>query len=70
MMIPVGMLPYYYGISGMVSFWILFVCNVWMVGVSLKLLVKMNSRSARLVMFSSYFYLMIVLLSMYADKGV
>lgn len=70
MMIPVGMLPYYYGISGMVSFWILFVCNVWMVGVSLKLLVKMNSASARLVMFSSYFYLMIVLLSMYADKGV
>jgi len=70
MMIPVGMLPYYFGISGIVSFWILFACNVWMVGVSLKLLIKMDSASARLVMFSSYFYLMIVLLSMYADKGV
>lgn len=68
MMVPVGMLPYYYGISGMTSFWILLVCNLAMVALSLRLLIKMDVRSARLVMFGSYFYLMVVLLSLYANR--
>lgn len=67
-MIPVGMLPYIYHISGFVSFWIVLACNIAMVLLSIRLLVKMNVASARLVMFSSYFYLMIVLLSLYANK--
>ena len=69
MMIPVGMLPYYYGLSGMVSFWIVLVCNLWMVYMSIMLYLKMDVASARKVMFSSYFYLMIVFLSLYADKA-
>ena len=68
MMIPVGMLPYYFKISGITSFWIVFACNLGMVFVSLGLYIKMDVASARRVMFSSYFYLMIVLLSLLFDK--
>lgn len=69
-MVPVGMLPYYYGISGFTSFWVLLVCNLVMVALSLRLLVRMDVRSARMVMFGSYFYLMIVLLSLYANRNL
>ena len=68
LMIPVGMLPYYYKISGITSMWIVLVCNLWMVFVSVNLLVKMDVAAARKVMFRSYFYLMIVLLSLLFDK--
>lgn len=68
MMIPVGILPYFYHMSGVVSMWIVLGCNLFMVYVSIELLRKMNVAAARKVMFSSYFYLMIVLLSLYADK--
>ena len=68
MMIPVGMLPYYFKISGITSMWIVLGCNLAMVLVSLLLYVRMDVASARRVMFSSYFYLMIVLLSLLFDK--
>lgn len=68
MMIPVGILPYFYHMSGVVSMWIVLGCNLFMVYVSIELLRKMSVAAARKVMFSSYFYLMIVLLSLYADK--
>ncbi|UAY52175.1 heme o synthase [Ferruginibacter albus] len=69
LMIPVGVLPYYYHISGAISLWILLACNLWMVFVSVLLYIKMDVKSARKVMFSSYFYLMIVFLSLLADKA-
>lgn len=68
MMIPFGLLPYLYQISGIISLWIILACNLWMVYVSAKLYINMTVASARKVMFSSYFYLMIVFLSLYADK--
>ncbi len=68
LMIPVGILPYMYHISGITSMWILLGCNIFMVYVCVMLLIKMDVASARKVMFSSYFYLMIVFLSLYADK--
>ena len=68
MMIPIGILPYYYQLSGITSMWILLGCNLFMVFASIQLFRKMDVASARKVMFSSYFYLMIVLLSLYADK--
>ncbi|MDB5222404.1 MAG: heme synthase, protoheme farnesyltransferase [Chitinophagaceae bacterium] len=68
LMIPVGMLPYYFKISGVTSMWILLACNLWMVYVSVMLFIKMDVAAARKVMFSSYFYLMIVLLSLLFDK--
>ncbi len=68
LMIPVGMLPYYYNISGIISFYIVLACNLGMVFLSLRLYKKMDVASARRVMFGSYFYLMIVFLALYADK--
>lgn len=67
-MVPVGMLPYYFDISGTLSFWIVLACNLWMVAVSVRLFVKMNAAAARMVMFSAYFYLMVVFLSLLLDK--
>jgi heme o synthase len=69
LMIPMGLLPYTTGMSGMVSMWVLLACNLWMVYVSIILFIKMDVKSARKVMFSSYFYLMIVLLALFADRG-
>lgn len=68
LMIPIGLLPYMYHISGSISMWILLGCNLFMVYVSVLLFLRMNIPAARKVMFSSYFYLMIVFLSLYADK--
>jgi heme o synthase len=68
LMIPFGLLPHYIGITGLVSVWVLLACNFWMVYVSIMLFVKMDLQSARKVMFSSYFYLMIVLLALYVDR--
>ncbi len=68
MMIPMGVLPHYFGLSGNASLWIVLGCNLWMVYCSLILYRKMDVGSARKVMFSSYFYLMIVLLSLYVDR--
>lgn len=69
LMVPVGFLPYYTGMSGVVSMWILLACNLWMVYVSVLLLIRMDAKSARRVMFSSYFYLMIVLLALFANRA-
>jgi heme o synthase len=69
MMVPMGLLPNYVGMSGMVSLWIVLACNLWMVYVSVRLFIKMDVASARKVMFSSYIYLAIVLLALLADKG-
>jgi protoheme IX farnesyltransferase len=68
LMIPMGFVPYYTGIAGITSLFILLVCNLWMVYVSVLLFIRMDAKSARRVMFSSYFYLMIVLLALFANR--
>ena len=68
LMIPFGFLPYAMGIAGIVSLWILLACNLWMVYVSVLLFMRMDLKSARMVMFSSYFYLMIVLLALFVNR--
>jgi heme o synthase len=68
MMIPIGILPSYYHLTGQVSMWIVLGCNLWMVYTSILLYIKMDKPAARKVMFSSYFYLMIVFLALWADK--
>ena len=68
LMIPVGILPYYFGYTGMTSAVIVIMCNVFMVVQSIRLYQQMDVKSARRVMFSSYIYLPIVLLALLADK--
>jgi protoheme IX farnesyltransferase len=69
LMIPFGLLPYYMNIAGSISVWVLTACNLWMVFVSIRLFLRMDAKSAKGVMFSSYFYLMIVLLALFADRN-
>ncbi|MDO8996650.1 heme o synthase [Sediminibacterium sp.] len=68
LMIPIGMVPYYIGLTGITSLWIVLVCNLFMVFQSARLYKEMDVKAARRVMFSSYIYLPIVLLAMLADK--
>ena len=68
LMIPVGMLPYFFNMSGIVSMWILVAANMFMVMQCVRLYINMDVKSARRVMFSSYIYLPVVLLALLADK--
>jgi protoheme IX farnesyltransferase len=68
-LLPVGVLPYLSGMSGMVSFWIVLAANLFMVAQCVRLYREMNVKAARRVMFSSYIYLPIVLLALLGDKN-
>lgn len=68
LMIPIGMFPYFIGLTGITSLWIVLVCNLFMVVQSARLYKEMDVKAARRVMFSSYIYLPIVLLALLADK--
>ncbi|MCF1715563.1 heme o synthase [Flavihumibacter sp. RY-1] len=67
-LIPVGLTPYFTGITGWVSLLIILVCNLLMVALSVRLYMKMEKSAARGVMFGSYLYLMIVFFALVADK--
>ena len=68
LMIPFGFLPYYLGLTGQISMWILLVANIFMVVQCIRLYQNMGVPAARRVMFSSYIYLPIVYLALLADK--
>ena len=67
-LIPVGMLPYLVGMSGMMSFYIVLLANLVMLWQSIRLYREMEKKAARRVMFGSYIYLPVVLLALLADK--
>ena len=68
LMIPIGMVPYFIGLTGITSLWIVLVCNLFMAVQSARLYKEMDVKAARRVIFSSYIYLPIVLLALLADK--
>lgn len=68
LLIPVGVLPYFIGMTGFVSLIIVALCNLLMVWQCVRLYRNMDVNSARRVMFSSYIYLAVVLLTLLADK--
>jgi protoheme IX farnesyltransferase len=68
LLIPIGVIPYFFGMSGIVSLVIVALANIFMVWKCVQLYINMDVSSARRVMFSSYIYLPIVLLSLLADK--
>ena len=70
LLIPVGVIPYFIGMSGMVSLMVVTIANIFMVWRCIELYRNMDVPSARRVMFSSYIYLPIVLLGLLADKMV
>ncbi len=68
LLLPVGLIPYFIGMSGIVSLWIVLAANIFMVVQSVRLYNEMSAKAARRLMFSSYIHLPIVLLSLLADK--
>ncbi|WP_229688982.1 heme o synthase [Puia dinghuensis] len=74
LLVPVGVLPYFVGgpngggMSGIVSLVIVMLANLAMVGQCVRLYREMTVKAARRVMFSSYIYLPVVLLSLLANK--
>jgi len=68
LLIPVGLLPYILGMSGLISAVIVFIANLLMVWQSVRLYRQMELKAARRVMFSSYIYLPVVLLALLGDK--
>lgn len=68
LMLPIGILPNYIGLTGDISMWILIASNVAMIIQCIRLYNSMDVKAARRVMFSSYIYLPIVYLALLADK--
>jgi len=68
LLIPVGVIPYFMGMSGTISLAIVAIANVFMVWRCVQLYRNMDVPSARRVMFGSYIYLPVVLLALLADK--
>ncbi len=67
-MIPLGFLPNMIGMTGVYSKWFLLAANLAMVVQCIRLYKDMDVKAARRVMFSSYIYLPVVLISLLADK--
>jgi protoheme IX farnesyltransferase len=68
LLIPIGVVPYLIGMSGMVSLIIVTVANLFMVLQCVRLYKEMEVKAARRVMFSSYIYLPVVLFALLGDK--
>ena len=67
-LLPAGFLPYLVEMSGIISLWIVFAANLFMIFQCYRLYREMEKKAARRVMFSSYIYLPVVLLALLADK--
>ncbi len=68
LLLPVGIMPYFNHMSGLISLGIVTVANLIMIGTCVQLYREMTTRSARRVMFGSYIYLPVVLLALLIDK--
>jgi len=69
LLLPVGVLPYLTGMSGLTGGVIVLIANVFMVTQCVRLYREMTVQAARRVMFSSYIYLPVVLLGLLATKN-
>jgi heme o synthase len=68
LLLPVGLMPYFNGMSGLISLVIVLVANLFMIGQCVRLYREMTVQAARRVMFSSYIYLPVVFLALLIDK--
>jgi protoheme IX farnesyltransferase len=68
LLLPVGILPYLIGMSGIVGLVIVLIANLLMVWQCVRLYREMTVKAARRVMFGSYIYLPVVLLALLASK--
>jgi protoheme IX farnesyltransferase len=68
LLVPIGVLPFVFGMSGLVSMVVVLIANLVMLWFCVRLFREMDVKSARRVMFGSYIYLPVVLLALLADK--
>ena len=68
LLIPVGAIPYYIGLSGISSLIVVSFANLFLVFQCIRLYRQMDVIAARRVMFSSYLHLPIVFLALLMDK--
>jgi len=68
LLIPIGLMPYFIGLSGITSLIIVLLANIFLVMRCIKLYREMSVKAARGVMFGSYIYLPVVLLALLVDK--
>ncbi|MDX1937333.1 MAG: heme o synthase [Flavihumibacter sp.] len=69
LLVPVGLLPYFIGMSGMGALVIILLANFFMVWQSVRLYKEMEAKAARRVMFSSYIYLPVIFWALLAFKN-
>jgi protoheme IX farnesyltransferase len=75
LMVPVCILPYIIHLTenkttaGMISFGLVILANIFLIGQCVRLYREMDVKAARRVMFSSYIYLPVVLLALLASKA-
>ncbi len=67
-LIPAGILPHYFNITGITSLYIVLAANIFLLIQCIRLYIKPDVDAARRVMFSCYIYLPVVFLSLLADK--
>ena len=68
LLLPMGVVPYFIGMCGMIGLIIVTVANLFMVWQCIRLYREMDVKAARRVMFSSYIYLPVVLFALLGDK--
>lgn len=68
LLIPIGAIPYFIHMSGVVSLVVVLLANFFMIGRCINLYRQMSVQAARKVMFGSYIYLPVVFLALLADK--
>jgi protoheme IX farnesyltransferase len=68
LLLPIGVLPYVLGMSGVISLVIVLAANLGMLWMCIRLFRGLDVKSARGVMFASYIYLPVVLLALLANK--
>ena len=67
-MIPASLLPFIFGVTGYISGGICLLIGIWFLSKSVKLFKSMKDEDATKVMFASFIYLPVVLLSYLIDK--
>lgn len=68
LLIPVGVIPYFIEMTGLIGLIIVLAANLFLVIQCLRLYNQMTVQAARRVMFSSYLHLPVVLLALLVDK--
>lgn len=67
-LIPVSVMPYIYGITGISMSIVIFLTGVYFAIPAFKLFLSQNDKSAKKLMFLSFLYLPVVLLAFFMDK--